>query len=423
MPGINEVLERLVTEPEFRTAIAHNPKAALAGYALSADDLDVLASELSTDAGGNGPVEARTSKGAMLGLLSGLTEGAGPDATDFVDTDGDGITDANETTFYGTDPLDPDSDGDGLSDSEEVHQHGTDPLDYDTDGDKESDGKEVVLFGTDPLAKNVWVDHDLDGEPDVYEVLHGTDPHDADTDDDGLSDFDELHKHPTDPNNPDTDGDGVWDRWELKVGTNPNKVDTDGDGWSDYLEHDAGTGADPNAQPEGGDYDGDGWSDAKEFQEGTDPLDPASHPGPANWIDVDAANADESDPGSVPVDAGADAGGDGAQPSLSVPSEPDHPGEAVLGVGPSPFEPETPEVPEDLTPLDPVATGHITPEDGIGIELIDAGDGAFGDADFQGSVPDQDGIDTSEIDEAAQVARDPSLPTGDLDPDDASRST
>ncbi|MCB9681248.1 MAG: FG-GAP repeat protein [Alphaproteobacteria bacterium] len=45
-----------------------------------------------------------------------------------VDTDGDGLTDADETGVYGTDPNDPDTDGDGADDGEEVDR-GSDPTD------------------------------------------------------------------------------------------------------------------------------------------------------------------------------------------------------------------------------------------------------------------------------------------------------
>ena len=47
-------------------------------------------------------------------------------ATEGTDTDGDGLTDEEETTIYNTDPNNPDSDGDGYSDSTEVN-NGYDP--------------------------------------------------------------------------------------------------------------------------------------------------------------------------------------------------------------------------------------------------------------------------------------------------------
>jgi hypothetical protein len=66
-----------------------------------------------------------------------------------VDTDGDGLSDADEQNF-GTDPNNPDTDGDGLTDFEEVMLFGTDPLSPDTDGGGVTDGEEIDA-GTDPL--------------------------------------------------------------------------------------------------------------------------------------------------------------------------------------------------------------------------------------------------------------------------------
>jgi hypothetical protein len=58
------------------------------------------------------------------------------------DTDGDGLTDAEELTL-GTDPTKADTDGDGLTDGQEVNTYKTDPLNPDTDGDGYLDGSEV----------------------------------------------------------------------------------------------------------------------------------------------------------------------------------------------------------------------------------------------------------------------------------------
>ena len=67
------------------------------------------------------------------------------------DTDGDGLTDAQEHG-YGTDPAKVDTDGDGLTDREEVMIYHTDPLKADTDGDSYSDGAEVK-GGYNPLGQ------------------------------------------------------------------------------------------------------------------------------------------------------------------------------------------------------------------------------------------------------------------------------
>lgn len=66
-----------------------------------------------------------------------------------LDSDGDGISDADETGVYGTDPALADSDADGIDDWEELDTYSTDPLDEDSDNDGAGDGDEVVA-GTDP---------------------------------------------------------------------------------------------------------------------------------------------------------------------------------------------------------------------------------------------------------------------------------
>jgi hypothetical protein len=68
------------------------------------------------------------------------------------DKDLDGLTDEEEKK-YGTDPENIDSDGDGLLDAEEVTVYHTNPLDPDTDKDGVKDGREVEL-GRDPLKKD-----------------------------------------------------------------------------------------------------------------------------------------------------------------------------------------------------------------------------------------------------------------------------
>ncbi len=151
-----------------------------------------------------------------------------------VDTDGDGLTDAEEAEL-GTNPTNPDTDEDGLFDGEEVREGGpgTDPTKYDTDGDGFGDNQEVVN-GSDPLDPDSvpatgepGVDTDGDLLTDVQEAEIGTDPNDSDTDGDGLTDFAEVGFEPgsstgTDPLNPDSHGDGLNDGEEINNGTDPN---------------------------------------------------------------------------------------------------------------------------------------------------------------------------------------------------------
>lgn len=75
MADIDIVLERLVTDAAFRTALADDPAAALASYALSDADLRLLASSLDDGDRTQRGVEQRTSKSAMVGLLASLTGG------------------------------------------------------------------------------------------------------------------------------------------------------------------------------------------------------------------------------------------------------------------------------------------------------------------------------------------------------------
>lgn len=77
----------------------------------------------------------------LLLVLAGCVSGPA------VDSDGDGIADADELAM-GLDPAKSDSDGDGLSDGDEKSM-GTDPSRADTDGDGVLDGDEI-LQGTDP---------------------------------------------------------------------------------------------------------------------------------------------------------------------------------------------------------------------------------------------------------------------------------
>jgi len=180
------------------------------------------------------------------------------------DTDADGLTDGTEVNISHTDPLNPDTDADGLTDGEEVGTYHTDPLDPDTDGDLLTDGEEVDIaaFGgcPDPLA----FDSDFDGLDDGNEHLLGMDPCDADADNDGLADGLELDFF-TDPFVPDTDGDGLLDGTEVDMaqGTgcpDPRNPDSDADTLTDGEEATLGT------SPCSPDTDGDGVGDAVDDQ-------------------------------------------------------------------------------------------------------------------------------------------------------------
>jgi len=179
----------------------------------------------------------------------GVPDGSEPKWNE--DTDGDGLINA----------LDPDSDDDGLYDGTELglgcdgkdtdksKKHcradadagktKTDPLKKDTDGGGVSDGSEdanldgaIDAGETDPTTGHgsddaTVVDTDKDGLSDALEKFLGSNPNDADSDDDGLPDGEESN--PSD----DTDGDG-------KI--NVLDPDSDGDGLFDGTERGKGCG-------------------------------------------------------------------------------------------------------------------------------------------------------------------------------------
>lgn len=129
--------------------------------------------------------------------------GIAPGAGDLVDSDGDGLSDAEEERGWTVTIT--------LANGEIEQYHVTsDPNNPDTDGD---------------------------GVGDLEEKRYRLDPRAADTDDDGLSDFQELHFFRTNPLLQDTDGDGLIDGVEVHLfGTSPVHADTDGDQFLDGDE-------------------------------------------------------------------------------------------------------------------------------------------------------------------------------------------
>lgn len=114
------------------------------------------------------------------------------------DTDGDGLPDGHEFFIVGTDYLTYDTLGEGKSDGEydldedglnnlQEYEIGTHPWEADCDSDLLTDGEEVTIHGTDPLKS----DTDGEGLSDSDEILLGTSPLVQDTDGDTILDCDE----------------------------------------------------------------------------------------------------------------------------------------------------------------------------------------------------------------------------------------
>ncbi|WP_346839108.1 hypothetical protein [Microbulbifer sp. SAOS-129_SWC] len=124
-------------------------------------------------------------------------------SSDFVDTDGDGITDEKESRGYTVSIT-------LANGTVEQRQVTSDPNSADTDGD---------------------------GIDDRDELRYGGNPRDADTDSDGLDDNLELNVLYSSPYNADSDGDGLEDGLEYDgLQTSPILADTDGDQLTDDVE-------------------------------------------------------------------------------------------------------------------------------------------------------------------------------------------
>ncbi|MEZ0167004.1 discoidin domain-containing protein [Kineococcus sp. LSe6-4] len=184
--------------------------------------------------------EQVTVSGTTHAVIRGLTNGTaytftvaaindvgmGPDSTpsaartptsESVDSDDDGLPDVLEDKA-GSDPLLVDSDGDGLSDAEEVLSLAayTNPTVVDTDNDGISDADD---------------DADSDGLSNRAELNLGTNPANPDTDGDTLTDAVETTQNsPSDALLADTDADGIDDSAELSLGLDPRKPDSNDDG-------------------------------------------------------------------------------------------------------------------------------------------------------------------------------------------------
>jgi hypothetical protein len=77
MSDFDAVLERLVTDQAFAAALAADPAAALAGYRLDADEIELLHSQVGGESGGQHAVEVRTNQSSLFGMLSPLVGMAG----------------------------------------------------------------------------------------------------------------------------------------------------------------------------------------------------------------------------------------------------------------------------------------------------------------------------------------------------------
>jgi hypothetical protein len=247
-----------------------------------------------------------------------FTHTAGSGATNFNnDSDGDGLTDAQEATL-GTDPNDADTDGDGVDDGAEVGPNVNAPLD--TDGDTIINALESSLTDTD----NDGVSNQLDpanNNPCIPNA-NGAACLAADSDGDGLTNGQEDTLG-TSRSNPDTDGDGANDGAE--VGGNVNApLDTDGDGIPNVLESSVT------------DSDGDGVANQNDAAN-SNPCVPNANSTPCLAVDSDGdglTNGQEDTLGTNrnSVDTDGDGANDGAEVGGNVNAPLDTDGDGIPNV-------------------------------------------------------------------------------------------
>ncbi|WP_434145555.1 hypothetical protein [Photobacterium leiognathi] len=160
------------------------------------------------------------------------------DSTESVDTDGDNIGNNKDT----------DDDGDGVADVDDAFP--TNKLESaDTDGDGVGDNADVF-----PEDKSETVDTDGDGVGDNADVFPKDKSETVDTDGDGVGDNADVF--PEDKSETvDTDGDGVGDNADAFPEDKSETVDTDGDGVGDNAD------VFPEDKSETADTDGDGVGD------------------------------------------------------------------------------------------------------------------------------------------------------------------
>jgi len=149
------------------------------------------------------PVETIASPDKTQCPVSGLEEGQ-TYALAATTIDGNGNESAFPDPIYYEVPAgSSDSDGDGLTDDEETSIYGSDPSNADSDGDGIDDGNEAAYWGSD------W-ESDDDGDG-IINLL------DADSDNDGIKDGAEIEQG-TDPSTGNDNADGfAWETGEIDI--------------------------------------------------------------------------------------------------------------------------------------------------------------------------------------------------------------
>jgi len=220
MSDFDAVLERLLSDPSFKSALAANPDAALSGYRLEAEERDLLGVQISSDPGQERTVELRTNKSGVVGLL-------GPVASMFgVATGGQTLGSAPGGGTFGSAPTATETLGDGDTSTQSFGE--VEP----TEGIGAAAANPETMGPALTEAGGYHTQVDVDGDPgwDAHTAYErgdgGVDIH-ADINNDGVVDFighDYDRDGLVDVAEFDNDLDGVMDT---------RMYDDSGDGWLD----------------------------------------------------------------------------------------------------------------------------------------------------------------------------------------------
>jgi hypothetical protein len=241
MSDFDEVLERLLSDPSFQTALARDPGRALAGYQLDPHERELLKAQMDTGTGQERTVETRTTKSGVVGLLGSATaafglaaggQGSAPSGHQILGSAPSGNQDLGSAS--GSDTF-----GSAPTSAERIPPGGDKPTEsFGSAGPEKSPpvapGGES--FGTAPVEARGYetrIDVDGDGRWDAHQAYErsdgGVDIH-VDTNKDGVADF---IGH-------DYDRDGLVDAAEVDTnrdGTLDTRMyDDNGDGWLDRSE-------------------------------------------------------------------------------------------------------------------------------------------------------------------------------------------
>jgi hypothetical protein len=277
MSDFDTVLERLVTDPAFKAALAADPAAALSGYQLDDDEVELLRSQVSADFGGERTVEIRTSKASMMGLLGsfgGIGMAGNAPAADPHGLIGRGVAHVPQEHFGPTVNT-------GLSEVPQGQSGWIGP------GDMPQGQAAWIGPGEAPQAESGWIGPgDVDGGGHFGPVEDGPDiaPHFGQVEGaesgppPGAGDEPAVGYHP----HIDADGDGKWDQYTAvrhADGSVDVFEDRNHDGRIDFIGHDKnGDGllesADYDKNFDGQtdyrltDTNGDGWMDTRTVENG-----------------------------------------------------------------------------------------------------------------------------------------------------------